>query len=65
MTTNDADWVQDVKRWYFSNGQVEKQPAPIAPAAPLRGDVGYEAAEPTLHSANRTKPKRTQFGTLR
>lgn len=42
---NDADWVADVRRWYFSS----QQPA----AAPIESDapeIGYEAAHPALQS---------------
>lgn len=43
---NDADWLADVKRWYFST-------ALAAPAAPVDDEaeaIGYEAAHPALQS---------------
>ena len=47
MMANDADWVADVRRWYFSS----RQPTQIA-AAPgeTPDDIGYEAAQPVLQA---------------
>ena len=47
--TNDAQWVEDVKRWYFGGSR------PVAEAAATDGlgdDValGYEAAHPALQA---------------
>lgn len=48
VMANDADWVADVRRWYFSN-QVS-EPAANAPDAAESPDMGYEAAHPALQS---------------
>lgn len=53
--TNDANWVEDVKRWYLSSAA-----APVCAAvgdAPLAAgnygiDLGYEAAHPALQARN-------------
>ncbi len=43
---NDADWVEDVKRWYLAGAR------PSAAASASGGDtgydIGYEAAHPAL-----------------
>ncbi len=45
---NDADWVADVRRWYFSgHGHASAQPAPGDDDS---ADIGYEAAHPALQS---------------
>ena len=57
---SDADWVEDVKRWYFA-GQREAVVAPLAAdAASSAGNgvgyaeagetLGYEAADPALQA---------------
>lgn len=51
---NDADWVADVRRWYFSGQNVSGQNAGSNSEA--RGDddeaveLGYEAAHPALQA---------------
>ena len=43
---NDADWVEDVKRWYFSASS-----APGGEAEPATDfAIGYEAAQPALQA---------------
>ena len=48
---SDADWVEDVKRWYFA-GQGAADRAPVAdPRDEAPGEaVGYEAAHPALQA---------------
>jgi hypothetical protein len=46
VMANDADWVADVKRWYFSS----RQPAVAAPAQDDAAEIGYEAAHPALQA---------------
>ena len=43
---NDADWVADVRRWYFSS----QHAVVTAPADDDSAAIGYEAADPTLQS---------------
>ncbi|MEP7100669.1 MAG: hypothetical protein ABI781_09185 [Burkholderiales bacterium] len=44
---NDADWVADVRRWYFSS----QQAATVAtPEDEPTDEIGYEAAHPALQS---------------
>ena len=45
---NDADWVADVRRWYFSSQASESTANPHDAAESL--DLGYEAAHPALQS---------------
>ena len=57
---NDADWVADVKRWYFST-------QPAAPSAPVDDDsheIGYEAAHPALQSRHWPDAPRSGFAEL-
>jgi hypothetical protein len=52
---SDADWVEDVRRWYFSaRGASPGTPAaPVAaPAAADEDALGYEAADPVLQARN-------------
>ncbi len=46
---SDADWVEDVKRWYFA-GQREANGMPVtaAPASSLDETFGYDASGETL-----------------
>ena len=46
---NDADWVADVRRWYFSSQRVESAIASAA-ADGESVELGYEAAHPALQS---------------
>ena len=45
---NDADWVADVRRWYFSSQRAET--APLAADDHGTEELGYEAAHPALQS---------------
>ncbi|HEX7439077.1 MAG TPA: hypothetical protein VF319_03190 [Caldimonas sp.] len=50
---SDADWVEDVRRWYFSGrGEGAKNPAPAGPDGDERDALGYEAADPALQARN-------------
>ena len=68
MTSNDADWVEDVRRWYFNSGRSASS-AEVKPV--LRksdadaAELGYEAAQPGLQSSGWTKPAGSGFGLLR
>ena len=47
--TNDADWVEDVKRWYLAGVQAARSPD----AAGVESEssfMGYEAAHPALQA---------------
>ena len=48
---SDADWVEDVKRWYFA-GQRDAVVKPLLAEATAVSDetLGYEAADPALQS---------------
>ena len=56
---SDADWVEDVRRWYFS-GRAANPTATATVTAPLDGNalaeveaddaLGYEAADPVLQA---------------
>jgi hypothetical protein len=45
---NDADWVADVRRWYFSSQAA--LPTAKEPDAAEAIELGYEAAHPALQS---------------
>lgn len=46
---SDADWVADVRRWYFSGQQGASNTAPASDEGePV--ELGYEAAHPALQS---------------
>ncbi|CAN5884071.1 hypothetical protein BH11PSE8_BH11PSE8_18770 [soil metagenome] len=49
---SDADWVEDVRRWYFSGAQNANPPVIAADdeadSEPM--ELGYEAAHPALQA---------------
>ena len=52
---SDADWVEDVRRWYFSGRDAIPGTCGVGPAAPaMDGEdaLGYEAADPALQARN-------------
>ena len=57
---NDADWVADVRRWYFSG-----QGAASGTTVPNDGEpveIGYEAAHPALQSRHWPDAPRAGLG---
>ena len=46
---SDADWVEDVKRWYRSSVQ-SSLPAEVSSGEADGLDIGYEAAHPALQA---------------
>ncbi len=46
--TNDADWVEDVKRWYFAG--IRSVDASSLSSADGSEAIGYEAAHPALQA---------------
>lgn len=53
--TNDADWVEDVKRWYLSSTSAAAQSSLSSTASGTSDygmDLGYEAAHPALQARN-------------
>ena len=49
--TSDADWVEDVKRWYLAGAQSARA-ADIAAGESESSFIGYEAAHPALQARN-------------
>ena len=48
---SDAEWVEDVKRWYFAGqGAVARTPAPSTGEDASGEALGYEAAHPALQA---------------
>ena len=45
---NDADWVEDVRRWYLSGASAEQ--ASAADSSDDAVALGYEAAHPALQA---------------
>lgn len=60
--TSDADWVEDVKRWYRSGVQ-SSLPAEVSSNDAEAVEIGYEAAHPALQA--RHWPELTSFTDLR
>ena len=49
--TNDADWVEDVKRWYLA-GAAQSAGSSEADTESESAFIGYEAAHPALQARN-------------
>jgi hypothetical protein len=49
---SDADWVEDVRRWYLAGRQGAASAAASLSAKPIDEDepLGYEAAHPALQA---------------
>ena len=49
---SDADWVEDVRRWYFSGQRSSGSPndVPLSNADDGADALGYEAADPALQA---------------
>jgi hypothetical protein len=60
--TSDADWVEDVKRWYLAGAQTTLSPE-ASPSEAESFAIGYEAAHPALQA--RHWPEVTTFSDLR
>ena len=55
IMTNDADWVEDVKRWYLSSTGSAARSSALSTASGTSDygvDLGYEAAHPALQARN-------------
>ncbi|MEO8058754.1 MAG: hypothetical protein ABI671_10540 [Burkholderiales bacterium] len=55
MANNDADWVEDVRRWCLAGSPAAPDKALTPPAEPEPTDfaaLGYEAAHPALQARN-------------
>ena len=53
--TNDADWVEDVRRWCLAGSPAARSKSPAIPVEPETTDftaLGYEAAHPALQARN-------------
>jgi hypothetical protein len=61
---NDADWVSDVRRWYFAREQA-KVAGFVARPSTDRDELGYEAAHPALQSRNWPDAPPTDFTDLK
>jgi hypothetical protein len=48
--TNDADWAEDVKRWYLAGAQSARSPESGVESE--SAFIGYEAAHPALQARN-------------
>ena len=59
--TSDADWVEDVKRWYLSGVQSSLPGGSSSEVEDV--EIGYEAAHPALQA--RHWPELTGFTDLR
>ena len=49
---SDADWVEDVRRWYFAGRQDPSAGVALDPASGDADSIGYEAAHPALQAKN-------------
>jgi len=63
--TNDAEWVEDVRRWYYSG----VRSAAAGRSAPAESTdlmaLGYEAAHPALQAHHWPDAPSTAFGDTR
>ena len=68
MANNDADWVEDVRRWCLASSPAARN-RPLAPTAePEATDfaaLGYEAAHPALQARNWPEAPVSNFIELR
>jgi hypothetical protein len=65
---NDADWVEDVRRWCLAGSPAArtKQPAPgNDPETTDFSELGYEAAHPALQARNWPDAPVSGFADLR
>jgi hypothetical protein len=60
---NDADWVADVRRWYFNNGPKPSMPAPGPDSESAA--LGYEAAQPSIEAREWPETSTTDFVNLK
>ena len=64
---SDADWVEDVRRWYRTSAQAAASMR--TPASDRRDSdlaaLGYEAAHPALQARNWPEEQATGFDPLR
>ncbi|MEO5880812.1 MAG: hypothetical protein ABIQ06_00205 [Caldimonas sp.] len=47
---NDADWVEDVKRWYLAGAESARSAAAATTIESESAFIGYEAAHPALQA---------------
>lgn len=59
--TNDADWVEDVRRWVAGGGPAAARAADTSDSTDLMA-LGYEAAHPGLQARHWPEPLATGFG---
>jgi len=64
--TNDADWVEDVRRWCFAGARsiADAQRLGSAEATDFMA-LGYEAAQPALQAQHWPDAPSTVFGDVR
>lgn len=58
--TNDAEWVEDVRRWYFAGVRSAASRESSEPTDLMA--LGYEAAHPTLQAHHWPDAPSTAFG---
>ena len=65
---NDADWVEDVRRWCLAGSPAVRSKPETAPGEAERTDfsaLGYEAAHPALQARNWPDAPVSEFIELR
>ena len=58
--TNDAEWVEDVRRWYYAG--VRSAASPASSESTDLMSLGYEAADPALQAHHWPDAPTTTFG---
>ena len=58
---NDADWVEDIRRWYQAGTQAAASLGLSVPDTTEPAAIGYEAAHPALQARNWPAAPETDF----
>jgi hypothetical protein len=60
--SNDAEWVEDVKRWYYAGVRSAAAAGSAAGESTDLMALGYEAADPALQARHWPDAPATAFG---
>ena len=69
--TNDANWLEDVRRWFFNGGRTtsrsadHRQQALLQTVADDAAEVGYETAQPSIQTLGWTDSAAGELGKYR
>lgn len=63
--TNDAEWVEDVRRWYYAGVRSAAEASSAAGESSDLMALGYEAAHPALQAHHWPDAPASAFGDAR